>query len=98
MFQRAAEHSALLVFMHAACSMLLTQSSLSADPEGLFPAILGHEASGVVESVGKGVESVQAGDHVIPCYQVTQHVAFLLLSHSSLTRSHAQLLDLQAKK
>lgn len=41
-----------------------------ADPEGLFPAILGHEASGVVESVGEGVESVKAGDHVIPCYQV----------------------------
>ena len=40
------------------------------DPEGLFPAILGHEASGVVESVGEGVESVKAGDHVIPCYQV----------------------------
>lgn len=39
------------------------------DPEGLFPAILGHEASGVVESVGEGVESVKAGDHVIPCYQ-----------------------------
>ena len=43
---------------------------LHADPEGLFPAILGHEASGVVESVGEGVESVKAGDHVIPCYQV----------------------------
>ena len=37
----------------------------------MFPAILGHEASGVVESVGEGVESVKAGDHVIPCYQVT---------------------------
>lgn len=42
----------------------------SADPEGLFPAVLGHEASGVVESVGEGVESVKPGDHVIPCYQV----------------------------
>ena len=39
------------------------------DPEGLFPSILGHEAAGVVESVGEGVKSVQAGDHVIPCYQ-----------------------------
>lgn len=45
----------------------------SADPEGLFPAVLGHEASGVVESVGDGVESVKPGDHVIPCYQVMQH-------------------------
>jgi len=41
-----------------------------ADPEGLFPCVLGHEAAGVVESVGEGVESVQVGDHVIPCYQV----------------------------
>ena len=41
-----------------------------ADPEGLFPCILGHEAAGVVESVGEGVTSVKPGDHVIPCYQV----------------------------
>jgi S-(hydroxymethyl)glutathione dehydrogenase/alcohol dehydrogenase len=39
------------------------------DPEGLFPSVLGHEAAGVVESVGEGVTSVQPGDHVIPCYQ-----------------------------
>lgn len=39
------------------------------DPEGLFPCILGHEASGVVESVGEGVTVVKPGDHVIPCYQ-----------------------------
>ena len=39
------------------------------DPEGLFPCVLGHEAAGVVESVGPGVTSVQPGDAVIPCYQ-----------------------------
>jgi len=39
------------------------------DPEGLFPCILGHEAAGIVESVGEGVTSVKQGDHVIPCYQ-----------------------------
>jgi len=39
------------------------------DPEGLFPSILGHEASGVVESVGEGVTDFVPGDHVIPCYQ-----------------------------
>lgn len=39
------------------------------DPEGLFPCILGHEAAGIVESVGEGVTEVKAGDHVIPCYQ-----------------------------
>ena len=39
-----------------------------ADPEGLFPAILGHEGAGVVVDVGKGVTSVKKGDHVIPLY------------------------------
>lgn len=39
------------------------------DPEGLFPCVLGHEAAGIVESVGEGVTSVKAGDAVIPCYQ-----------------------------
>jgi len=39
-----------------------------ADPEGLFPAILGHEGGGVVEEVGAGVKSVKPGDHVIPLY------------------------------
>lgn len=38
------------------------------DPEGLFPAILGHEGAGIVVEVGKGVTSVQKGDHVIPLY------------------------------
>jgi S-(hydroxymethyl)glutathione dehydrogenase / alcohol dehydrogenase len=39
------------------------------DAEGKFPCILGHEAAGIVESVGPGVTSVKPGDHVIPCYQ-----------------------------
>eukprot|EP00899_Mesostigma_viride_P014706 jgi/Mesvir1/23236/Mv09239-RA.1 len=39
------------------------------DPEGIFPTILGHEAAGIVESVGPGVTNVAPGDHVIPCYQ-----------------------------
>jgi S-(hydroxymethyl)glutathione dehydrogenase/alcohol dehydrogenase len=38
------------------------------DPEGLFPAVLGHEGAGVVVEVGEGVTSVQPGDHVIPLY------------------------------
>ena len=38
------------------------------DPEGLFPAVLGHEGAGVVEEVGAEVESLAVGDHVIPLY------------------------------
>jgi len=39
-----------------------------ADPEGIFPAILGHEGAGVVVDVGPGVTTVKKGDHVIPLY------------------------------
>jgi len=38
------------------------------DPEGLFPAILGHEGAGIVVEVGSGVTSLKPGDHVIPLY------------------------------
>ncbi|WP_068547556.1 S-(hydroxymethyl)glutathione dehydrogenase/class III alcohol dehydrogenase [Thalassotalea crassostreae] len=38
------------------------------DPEGAFPAILGHEGAGVVIAIGEGVTSVEVGDHVIPLY------------------------------
>ena len=39
-----------------------------ADPEGLFPAILGHEGAGIVVDVGPGVTTLKKGDHVIPLY------------------------------
>ena len=38
------------------------------DPEGLFPAVLGHEGAGIVVALGEGVTSVKPGDHVIPLY------------------------------
>ncbi|MES2662793.1 MAG: S-(hydroxymethyl)glutathione dehydrogenase/class III alcohol dehydrogenase [Pseudomonadota bacterium] len=38
------------------------------DPEGIFPAVLGHEGAGIVEEIGEGVTSIQVGDHVIPLY------------------------------
>ena len=44
-----------------------------ADPEGIFPAILGHEGAGVVVEVGAGVTSVKPGDHVIPLYTPECH-------------------------
>ena len=39
-----------------------------ADPEGIFPAILGHEGAGIVVDIGPGVHSLKKGDHVIPLY------------------------------
>ncbi len=39
-----------------------------ADPEGVFPVILGHEGGGIVEEIGEGVTSLKPGDHVIPLY------------------------------
>src|SRR5438034_4359003 len=38
------------------------------DPEGLFPAILGHEGAGIVRELGPGVTTLAVGDHVIPLY------------------------------
>ncbi len=39
-----------------------------ADPEGIFPSILGHEGAGIVEQIGEGVSTLKPGDHVIPLY------------------------------
>ena len=39
-----------------------------ADPEGIFPSILGHEGAGIVVDTGTGVNSLKKGDHVIPLY------------------------------
>lgn len=59
----------VLVKMHATGVCHTDAYTLSgADPEGLFPVILGHEGGGVVEEVGEGVTSLKPGDHVIPLY------------------------------
>ncbi|MEH6741793.1 MAG: alcohol dehydrogenase catalytic domain-containing protein, partial [Sulfitobacter sp.] len=39
-----------------------------ADPEGIFPSILGHEGAGIVMEIGEGVTTLEVGDHVIPLY------------------------------
>jgi S-(hydroxymethyl)glutathione dehydrogenase / alcohol dehydrogenase len=54
-----------------------------ADPEGLFPAILGHEGAGVVVEVGEGVTSVKKGDHVIPLYTPECRACPSCLSHKT---------------
>lgn len=59
----------VLVKIHATGVCHTDAYTLSgADPEGLFPVILGHEGGGVVEEVGEGVTTLKKGDHVIPLY------------------------------
>lgn len=57
----------LKIFANALCHTDIYTLS-GQDAEGKFPCILGHEAGGVVESVGEGVTAVKVGDKVIPCY------------------------------
>jgi S-(hydroxymethyl)glutathione dehydrogenase/alcohol dehydrogenase len=54
-----------------------------ADPEGLFPAIFGHEGAGVVVEVGPGVTSLRKGDHVIPLYTPECRQCKSCLSHKT---------------
>ena len=59
----------VLVKIHASGVCHTDAYTLSgADPEGIFPSILGHEGAGEVVEVGAGVSSVEVGDHVIPLY------------------------------
>ena len=65
----APKHGEVLVRMVATGVCHTDAFTLSGeDPEGLFPAILGHEGGGIVEDIGPGVTSVKPGDHVIPLY------------------------------
>src|SRR5216684_803298 len=54
-----------------------------ADPEGLFPAILGHEGAGIVVDVGPGVTSLRKGDHVIPLYTPECRQSKSCMSHKT---------------
>jgi S-(hydroxymethyl)glutathione dehydrogenase / alcohol dehydrogenase len=59
-----------------------------ADPEGLFPVILGHEGAGIVQEVGEGVTSVKEGDHVIPLYiPECGHCKFCLSGKTNLCQA-----------
>lgn len=59
-----------------------------ADPEGLFPVILGHEGGGIVQEIGKEVTSVKVGDHVIPLYiPECGHCKFCLSGKTNLCQA-----------
>lgn len=63
------KHNEVMVEIHATGICHTDAYTLSgADPEGLFPAIMGHEGAGVVVEVGPEVKSLSVGDHVIPLY------------------------------
>ena len=55
-----------------------------ADPEGIFPSVLGHEGGAVVEEIGSGVSSISVGDHVIPLY--TPAVSYTHLTLPTILR------------
>ena len=56
------------------------------DPEGAFPAILGHEGAGVVEAVGPNVKTLAAGDHVVLTYGACGHCASCAGGHGAYCR------------
>jgi S-(hydroxymethyl)glutathione dehydrogenase / alcohol dehydrogenase len=63
------KHGEVLIEVKATGICHTDEFTLSgADPEGLFPAILGHEGAGIVVDVGPGVTTLKKGDHVIPLY------------------------------
>jgi S-(hydroxymethyl)glutathione dehydrogenase / alcohol dehydrogenase len=61
-------HEVLVKISHTGVCHTDAFTLSGADPEGVFPAVLGHEGGGVVVAVGEGVTSVKPGDHVIPLY------------------------------
>ncbi|AET39743.1 bifunctional alcohol dehydrogenase/S-(hydroxymethyl)glutathione dehydrogenase Ecym_4723 [Eremothecium cymbalariae DBVPG len=61
-------HEVRIKITHTALCHTDAYTLSGVDPEGIFPSILGHEGSGIVESVGTGVTNVKVGDHVIPLY------------------------------
>ena len=66
---QAPQHGEVMVELKATGICHTDAFTLSGDdPEGAFPAILGHEGAGVVVEVGEGVSSLEVGDHVIPLY------------------------------
>lgn len=61
------------------------------DPEGAFPVILGHEGGGIVESVGKGVDEVKVGDHVVPLYTAGTYSKYISKDEAGRGRENKTL-------
>jgi Zn-dependent alcohol dehydrogenase len=76
----------LKIYANALCHTDLYTLS-GQDPEGKFPCILGHEAGGIVESIGEGVTTVKVGDKVIPCYTPECRYYQVKLSYKSVLKS-----------
>ena len=62
------------------------------DPEGLFPAILGHEGGGIVVELGEGVTSLAVGDHVIPPFWAMKAPAWWSRSAPASPRWHRAIM------
>jgi len=82
----------VMIKMHATGVCHTDAYTLSgADPEGLFPSILGHEGGGEVVEIGNGVTSVNVGDHVIPLYiPECRHCKFCLSGKTNLCQAIRQ--------
>lgn len=82
----------VMIQMHATSVCHTDAYTLSgADPEGIFPSILGHEGGGKVVEIGKGVTSVNIGDHVIPLYiPECGHCKFCLSGKTNLCQAIRQ--------
>ncbi|CAD6565917.1 MAG: formate dehydrogenase (NAD+) [Tremellales sp. Tagirdzhanova-0007] len=68
------------------------------DPEGDFPVILGHEGGGIVESVGKGVDNVKVGDHVIPLYTAGEVVGALEITEMLRMVQNAGIVNFASRE
>ena len=68
------------------------------DPTGVYPCILGHESSGVVESVGEGVTTCKPGDKVIPLWEVSWDVSISWLPPNITWLSFYASSDLQLRR
>ena len=89
----------LLLHHQLTCPVCRDAFTLSGnDPEGDFPVILGHEGGGIVESVGKGVDNVKVGDHVIPLYTAGEVVGALEITEMLRMVQNAGIVNFASRE